>query len=276
MIMTESIIKDRIITYQGDEYGIRKAHNLLLLLLEKLDDHCKFYGLSYSLAYGSMLGCVREKGFIPWDDDVDIVMKRKDYDRFFSSLEEGKTQLSKDCFVESPVYMKKLHDKTTGDIPVFVDLYAADSVPNNWLKRRIKYVVVQFVKEVIKGRQGRRNLLPGMIHSFRRIIAYCISFPFSNEQIRRLYTKVATWGNGKDTTRLSSYCSGYKSYGKYYPAEIYENIQYLPFEDIKMPVVGDYDLYLSKEYGQNYMTPPPQSKRNPVHIKKYKQNRNIN
>lgn len=269
--MANSIIKDRIITYQGDEYGIRKAHNLLLILLEKLDAHCKFYGLSYSLAYGSMLGCVREKGFIPWDDDVDIVMKRYDYERFFHTLSEGRTRLAEDCFVEMPLFLPKLHDMTTGNVPVFIDVYAADSVPDNWLKRQTKFVVVQFVKEIIK---GRRNHLPGIIHLVRKIGAYCISFPFTDDQISSLYTKVVTWGNERTTSRLSSFCSGHKSYGKCYPADMYDNIQYLPFEDTKMPVVGNHDIYLSKEYGQNYMTPPPQSKRNPAHIMKYKQNRN--
>lgn len=264
-------MQDRIVSYSGDEYSIRKAHNLLLLLLEKLDNHCKFYGLTYSLAYGSALGCVRGKGFIPWDDDVDIVMKRDDYERFFDTLNEGKTRLAEDCFVEIPLYLPKLHDMTTGNVPVFIDVYAADSVPNNWLKRRAKYVVVQFVKEIIK---GRRNHLPGFIHWLRKYMAYCISFPFSIDQISRLYTKAATWGNKQPTSKLSSYCSGHKSYGKYYPADMYENIQYMPFEDTKMPVFEKFNIYLSKEYGQHYMTPPPPNKRNPVHIKKYYQNKN--
>lgn len=264
-------MQDRVVSYSGDEYGIRKAHNLLLLLLEKLDDHCKLYGLTYSLAYGSMLGCVREKGFIPWDDDVDIVMKRDDYERFFKTLTERKTRLSEDCFVEMPLFLPKLHDMTTGSIPVYIDIYAADSVPDNWFKRQTKYVVVQLVKEIIK---GRCNHLSGFIHWLRKYVVLCISFLFSIDQIRGFYTKTATWGNNQPTSRLSSYCSGHKSYGKYYPANMYNHIQYKPFEDTKMPVFENYSIYLSKEYGQNYLTPPPHGKRNPTHIRKYYQNKN--
>ena len=65
---------------------LKANHELNLELLKFVDNICKKYGLEFWLDYGSMLGAIRHKGFIPWDDDVDIAMMRKDYNKFFEVL----------------------------------------------------------------------------------------------------------------------------------------------------------------------------------------------
>lgn len=261
---------DRIVSYIGDEYHTRTVHNLLLNMLEKFDEHCKHYGINYSLAYGSMLGCVRNKGFIPWDDDVDVVMKRDDYDRFFKSLEEKKTRLAEDGFVKMPLFLPKLHDKTSGSIPVYIDIYAADNVPDNIIKNVLKLCSIQFIKEIIK---GRCNHLPGIIHMVRKVVAYGLSFPFSVDKLRRLYLKACISDNHRSTKRMGSYCTGHKSMGKYYPSETYSHFEYIDFECMKLPVIKDYDMYLRKEYGDNYMVPIDVAKRVHAHVKSNSQNK---
>lgn len=245
--------KDRIISYSGDEFETRNAHNILLRLLEKFDDHCKKYNITYSLAYGSMLGCVRNHGVIPWDDDVDVVMDRKDYDHFFESLKNEDTALSQNYYVETPLFLSKLHEKTAEIYHAYIDIYPADNVPDNKILEILKLIKIQFVKELIK---GRCNHLPGVIHIVRKILAYAISFPFSVEDLRGLYTKICISDNNRITKRKGSFCTGHKSMGKYYPAEFYEDMILLDFEDIQLPVMKGYDLYLTKEYGKNYMLPP--------------------
>ncbi len=93
---------DRIISYDGNEYGVRNVHNLLLPLLELFDNHCRNYLIDYSLAYGTLLGCVRNQGFIPWDDDVDIVMSRSDFEKLLDTFEKKETELSMTCILECP------------------------------------------------------------------------------------------------------------------------------------------------------------------------------
>lgn len=256
-------MQDRIISYEGDEYGLRIIHNHLLCLLEKLDSHCKKYQIPYSLAYGSMLGAVRNHGFIPWDDDVDIVMCRSDYDRFFCSLKKGETALAKSSLVKTPLFLPKLQELNDIDVPVMIDVYAADNVPDNRIKSFLKLCSIQFVKEIIK---GRCNNLPGFIHIVRKVIANCLSFPFSIETVKLFYTKICIADNYKRTKRKGSYCTGHKSMGKYYPKEMFQQIEYVDFEDIKLPIMRDYHVYLAKEYGKDYMTPPSSSKRIPTHI----------
>lgn len=254
--------KDRIISYSGDDFGIRETQNLLLRLLEKFDIHCKKYQIKYSLAYGSMLGCVRNHGVIPWDDDVDVVMDRGNYDRFFESLKNGDTELSKNDCVETPLFLSKLHEKTVDNHNAYIDIYPADNVPDNQVLSMIKLLKIQFVKELIK---GRCNHFSGLIHFVRKVFAYALSFPFTVETLRLFFTKLCTSDNNRPTKRKGSYCTGHKSMGKYYPSEFYSDMIWMDFEDIQMPVMKGYDTYLTKEYGKDYMIPPKKKDRHPTH-----------
>ena len=62
-------------------------------ILISIHEYCKANGIKYSLGYGTMLGAVRHKGFIPWDDDIDILMMREDYDRFLSGYKDSKFEV---------------------------------------------------------------------------------------------------------------------------------------------------------------------------------------
>lgn len=68
---------------------MKRAWAATLEVLEVIDNVCKAHGLKWSMMYGTLLGAVRHKGFIPWDDDIDIAMMREDFDKFFKLANEG-------------------------------------------------------------------------------------------------------------------------------------------------------------------------------------------
>ena len=84
-----------MVNAQTQKATIRDHQLALLTLLEEFDRVCKALDIPYVLFAGSLLGAVRHQGFIPWDDDLDIMMKRADYERF---LKEANTVLDKDKF----------------------------------------------------------------------------------------------------------------------------------------------------------------------------------
>ena len=68
--------------------SVEELKMLQLKILDSIDDFCKKNEIQYFLFSGTLIGAVRHKGYIPWDDDVDICMKRKDYDRFFAEFNQ--------------------------------------------------------------------------------------------------------------------------------------------------------------------------------------------
>ena len=259
-------MEDRIISYKGNTYGVREVHKVLLPLLEMLDNHCKKYNISYSLAYGSLLGCVRNQGFIPWDDDVDIMMKRADFDVFLASMEKKETDLSKNCFLDCPRFMYKINSPEIEGVSVVIDIYPVDNVPNNYISEKIKYYIILLLRQTIIGRNGHMNTL---FRLFRKILAYFISFFLTKHQLMNLYSYVCSWGNTKNSNRVCCYCTTNACYGRYHSSMIMNSIVYSEFEDIMMPIIERYDAYLTREYGKEYMNPPKETERHPLHnIKK--------
>ena len=250
-------MQDRIVSYTGDKYGNRKYHSFLLQFLGKFDSHCRFYQIPYSLAYGSALGCVRNHGFIPWDDDVDVVMKRSDYSRFIDTIHKGETLFAKECQIQIPSVLLKVFDSTCNDFPIHIDIYALDNVPNGRVRRIVKLFLVQVLKEIIIGRKGlaRRGKKKALSTKIRNIIARVVSFPFSVDQIRNLYTSICTKNNLSKTRESGCYCAGQYSIGKYHPSTIMDRTINMKFEDIELSIMEDYNLYLTKEFGSDYMIP---------------------
>ncbi len=249
-------MQDRIVSYEGNKYGKRALHNLLLIFLEKFDAHCREYKIPYSLAYGSALGCIRNHGFIPWDNDVDVMMKRADYNRFFDSLKDKETLFARESNVEIPIILPKVCDLTSKEFPIHIDIYAIDNVPDNYVTSSFKLLIVQILKNIILGRCAIKDTL---FCKVRRGLAYVISFPFSVEKIKKCLKAICAKDNNIVTHRIGSYYAGHKSIGKYHSSSMLDNLVYVRFEDIELPVVADHHSYLLKEFGSDYLTPKTKS-----------------
>lgn len=116
-----------------------------LQLLIYVDRICEENDLKYSLYYGTLLGAVRHKGFIPWDDDIDIVMLRPDYDKLLSILAKDETYLLLDQstrpdyrytfakLVDSNTYLEstQFYSGEDPELGVFLDIFPLDGVPEN-------------------------------------------------------------------------------------------------------------------------------------------------
>ena len=143
-------------------YDIRPLQLHILKILLVIDKMCKTHGLRYYLAAGTMLGAVRHKGFIPWDDDIDIAMPRKDYDLLMLHCEEWLPKPYEALFAErNPKYpsdFAKVIDSSTTLIErahhayvggIYVDIFPLDGMTPNKLMQRIHFVRYSFYKKII-------------------------------------------------------------------------------------------------------------------------------
>ena len=139
-----------------EKYKLKKLQELEFDILKQFIEICDKYNLNYSLAYGTLIGAVRHKGFIPWDDDIDVAMSRADYDKFCKIMEsqplEGYffqsyitepqcglifSKIRKDNTVLSEIYSHHINMHQG----VWIDIFPYDKVSNNKIKRKIDYLM---------------------------------------------------------------------------------------------------------------------------------------
>ncbi len=263
---------------------LQELHVFLAEMLKDIVSLCDKYKLRYSMGGGSCLGTVRHKGFIPWDDDLDINMPRKDYEKFSKVF---KRELGDRYILNAPNYsdkviarFPKVLAKNTEYVTkgfrqdpefekVFIDIFIMENVPNNKLIRFIKgsYVnALEFIAgQVLIHNAGKNNkdsvieIIGTKNYFFRNAIGFIFSW--------KSYTK---WCNSIDRiVRHSNERSKFVCFPtgrKHYFGEIIRRGTILPFkkmkfESIEVSVPNDYKRYLSNLYGDNYMKLPPVEKR---------------
>lgn len=259
-----------------------------LKILAAFDSFCNEHGLTYSLVGGTLLGAVRHKGFIPWDDDIDVAMPRPDYEKFLTLTAERGYKLSDHLEVLSDrgemaqLPFIKVVDKTVTVPPeveaktenLWIDVFPYDGCP-------------------IDNKKASK-LLKKAKH-YRHIIVYnhfkSSHFKGAKKPLYMAYSMYAkTFGLKKAIDKLNELAQSYPYenaeciacvvWGLYGMGEIisgdsFKNMIDLDFEGHKFSAIANYDEYLTGIYG-DYMTPPPEGKRGSHHIVAYKNTESIN
>ncbi len=129
--------------------NLEELHKSLLEILDDFDIFCRENNIEYSLAYGTLLGAVRHKGFIPWDDDLDVMMTRENYNKFLFLFKNNEKYTLQKEQIDYPLYFSKLRKNKTAFIEnikyrkpyrnihqgVFIDIFPADKVSKNSVSR---------------------------------------------------------------------------------------------------------------------------------------------
>lgn len=144
------------------DYDIKKVHDRILETLLAVDKVCREHNLRYYIIAGTLLGAVRHKGFIPWDDDLDIAMPRSDYDKLIAHCNEWLPKQYELICTENdanyPLPFAKIQDAETTLIErmhmkylggIYIDVFPLDGVPHNKIARRWHFIKYQFYKKVL-------------------------------------------------------------------------------------------------------------------------------
>lgn len=241
---------------------------ILLDIMTDLDRFCKENGLRYSLAYGSCIGAVRHQGFIPWDDDIDILMPRKDYlfllKYYTHPFYEIKSQ-EKDW--RFPLQYAKLCDIRTTSVdqfgnvfPIAVDIFVLDGLSDsmtiaNKRVRSIKRMTRIWSSQLFTRHVGFKKefgLKKNLLIAGSRLI-----HPFISE--KKLVKRMLEFKQ-KYPIDESKYCASLTGWCTIYDSEKMLNYTETPFEDKRFFVFDDYDYHLKIIFG-DYMTLPPENER---------------
>lgn len=286
-LMNEVAAKSDILHLLTEEerQGLRQV---LLEMYDDLSDFCKREGLCLMLGGGSCLGAIRHKGFIPWDDDLDLMMPRQDYDFLLSLLKQGALNPQKYEFAfpdkgsDSPTHFLKIYlrgsldvEIMTADSPfpkgIFLDIFPIEGAPNNKFLQQWKGMVSFFLR--IAGTCVAYQKFSGPVFD-----SYAESNPKLMQAVKR--KKIAgrilsiiphhSWIRLFDTfVKRACSSDGYVTIptgrnhysGELQPAKVFFPTIDVDFEGRKATVPGDYDGYLRGLYGDSYMQLPPENKR---------------
>lgn len=248
----------------------KEQKNVMLDILNKIHSFCVDNGIEYCLAYGTLLGAVRHKGFIPWDDDVDIVMTRENYNKFIRTFNTNRADDYTVVSVENDedyymlaakVYYKKtiLRERIYNpiDIGVYVDVFPVDTLSNdyNTAKKtidRIQRLYRPIMLMSIEKRDDRSFI--------KRVVYNCGMFILKFIDRRKQLVKINKVAQSYSAIKDSTY-SGAAATSIYGVKEIVESVWYkeiveMEFEGKMYYAPKEYDKILTHFYG-DYMTPPP-------------------
>lgn len=254
----------------SDTVSIRELQKVELDILDSIDKFCRSHNIHYSLAFGTMLGAVRHKGFIPWDDDVDIVMPRDDYERFLNEFSSGhliikSVEIDKEWpFPFAKVFDMKieLNEHIHGCEPygAYVDVFPLDGLPNNF--RKIKKIYAKVVRRwfiIARSFTESRHSSKNIFRKIARFIIISICWFLRKPLIKKM-VKSSKKYDFNDSKYVG--CQSIGTYGLkhavekeklgYYSDIYFENHYYMCF--------SGFDYYLSHIYG-DYMKIPPESDR---------------
>lgn len=232
----------------------------LLNLIIKYNKACEKLGVSYSLACGTALGAIREKGFIPWDDDLDIMMRLSDYnimDKQYHMFTDEFKWVSQTSVSDSPVVLARIYEKDVDfcnleNYPyIDIHIYCGCPTDKNKIIRSLKISDIAGKIFWVKKRKYR--------HIFKRkkslIGALCkIPLVFIPTSVcsNVIYKYANKWPyNYSD---LVMPIQGYYGIKEVLPRLWLEHYQYVDFNGNLLPIISYYHEYLTKLYG-DYMTP---------------------
>lgn len=250
---------------------LKKVQSIQMELISEVDRICKKCGIRYNMVGGTMLGAIRHKGYIPWDDDADIGFLRKEYEKFREAciLELNHEKYYLQDFRDTEGYrwgygkLRRKHSEFVRlnqefmpyEQGIFIDLMPFDDVPDAPLARRIHFLQCFIYRKFFWSKVGSKS----EECCWKRVLYRLMSL-VPEQTLKKRYAKFIRKHEDETAAqvRILTFPTPKGVYG--YNREWYEELEEYEFDGKKLPGAKDYDGYLCVKYN-NYMQLPPEEKR---------------
>lgn len=257
---------------------LRELQLKQLPMLEYFRDFCEKNNLTFYLIGGGLIGALRNGGFVPWDDDVDVMLLREDYEKLpklwreqnadgrFRLLKTGDDMFTGNIFITitDTDYTMVKTNQTKVDIPhgLVLDVFPLDTAPDGRFARKAQLLWTMiyslFLAQIVPENNG------GLMAFGSRVLLGIFRGKKIRNKIWRTAEKHMTKYKLSENKCVTELCAGPKWMRPEYPKRIYEGVGYVTFEGLRMPCMKGYDEYLTMVFG-DYMTPPPKEQQKPHH-----------
>lgn len=252
---------------------IQEMQRVLLEDLKVFDSICDNNNIDYFLSSGSLLGAVRHKGFIPWDDDLDIMLTRDNYNKLLSICDQFPSRymlLNYSNDIGVPIIYSHLVDtyykcykEYTGTNRDFlhIDIYACDYIKNNrFTKGQLAKWIELILNRVYSYRKGHTSFDSHLLFVKKNIIRFFnrIFVNWKDEDLIRLVIRLV--GSSHDEGLMAPIASPYGYQKEMFPSSYYKELIKVDFENTLIPISKHYDAILKQLYG-DYMELPPENVR---------------
>lgn len=243
----------------------KKVWAVELQILEKFNEVCKKHRLTWYAYYGTLLGAVRHQGFIPWDDDIDVVMLRDDYARLCAIAPEEFTEPYH--FQTIAAFCKICDSRTTAIDPqnydltgntnhgIFIDIFPFDSIDDG---TDLQFSTIAQIQKLLWVAISQPHIIQNALEAGKHVL---LSTDFLKDYLKKTFPEQLQIFESlnlscfRKTQRvnyiLDELFSDLLDSNLYKSVDIacFQNIIYLPFENIEIPVPSEYDTILTQSYG---------------------------
>ena len=258
--------------------NIEQLHQADLEIVKEVVALCEKYGLKYYMLGGSMLGAIRHKGFIPWDDDIDLGIPREDYERF---LKIAPNELSRNLKIVNyktdetyHYYITRVLDTDSKVMEsrfesegkythLSIDIFPLDGTPNNYLLR--KWYCFRLMAHRAMASLHYKDVIVTKNRKWKEGFILWVMLKLPTERMFNHHNqldkcdKLLKKYSMKESKYTGNMMGAYKT-RELIPTDWYGDNSYYEFEGIKLRGIKEYDLYLKQLYG-DYMQLPPEEKR---------------
>lgn len=263
--------------YEFTPETLRKLQLKELDTLVYFKEFCDKNNLLFYLCGGCCIGSLRTGGFIPWDDDIDILMPRDDYEKLYKLWDNDKNERFKLLRTDEKIFTGNIFTtivdtETTCvkanqahlDIPfgIMMDIFPIDGCPKGKFKRTMQklnaMIYSLFLAQIVPENHG------GIMALGSKFLLSIVKSPKAREKKWRNAERRMSKYKISDCEYITELCEGVHSMQPEYPKEWFASAVYREFEGLQMPIPVGYDPYLKKAFG-DYMTLPPEDKQKPHH-----------
>lgn len=248
-----------------------------LEMVKRFVEVCEEHHLHYWMMGGTLLGAVRHKGFIPWDNDIDLAMPRADYNRL---LEIGPTAFQAPMFFQTPVtdgarffntYVKIRNSDGTAatweefesgmNCGIFIDIFCLDEIPDSPQERKVYFrrlACLTKMRRFVMDIPPKGGMMNKVKYAFQKAVYQCVYHGPDAAELYRIYQREAGRYAGTGSLQLAHRDFGYHEKFIWNKRD-WEETVLLDFEDLKLNAPAGYDAVLKRQYGDYWIIPDDKS-----------------